>query len=351
MPLQQTSTTSNPTTAHTPTPKLKRKRALSGDAPTKVLAPNRARKASPRHIASVRASFDSLSSDFRLLEHVDFEPFSPQIRHDGDSDGDDTVSMASSTDSKLAFMPNNRPIHRYTHALSELLSQLDAVENNGDKAARTARKEAVDVVESKLERIEDAVERVSVRSVHVEHSDIEGGLLAEDHLTAISQTLDAAAVNVGENMPSSELRSVTEAIATSPDSPRHFSSWAEAVSPTLDLAVNNSKLIDALLDSNEDHVSTLSEPSCDAAHLHATRTPSEVGSTAVIGAYHLDTMSRQSDTPEPPASDVGVTSASVDLINGQSAPVGASTPGEEESLATNSVADSLQAIGSILSGE
>jgi hypothetical protein len=335
--------TNGPTTTRVPTTKLERKRALSGDAAAKVLA-HRLSKASLQQIVSVRASFDSLSSDFRLPEHVDFEPSSPHAYHDGDGDGDDSASVAS-TDSKLAFTPNNRPIHQYTHALGELLSQLDAVESNGDETVRTARKEAVSVVESELERIEDVVERMSVGSAHVQDSDIEEGLQAGDHEKATSQSSDAAVGEVTKNTPCPEAADVTEAISTNTDPSDHFSLLTKVVSPTVDLVTNNSKPVDASLDPTEDHAFPHFEASNGDAPLHATRISSEGGRTTAIDICSLDTMSTQPES----ASDVRATLASADLINARSVPVSAVTH-EEESSATNPVATSLQTMGSTLSG-
>ncbi|KAI0830325.1 hypothetical protein BC628DRAFT_1474239 [Trametes gibbosa] len=113
----------------------------------------RARKLSLAQITSVEDALRKLESTFEFPPHLDFVNPVPA----------DAPSVAeNSTDSDepgpLAYTPNNSPVHAYEHALSELLTQLDAVESNGDLSVRGRRKEVVREVERALEEIERRVE-------------------------------------------------------------------------------------------------------------------------------------------------------------------------------------------------
>jgi BAG domain len=97
-------------------------------------------------IRKIEASFQVLESDFVFPRKVDFTPPSSPT--------------SSGTDSpiKLAYTSRNAPIHNYTHALSVLLTQLDAIESFGSDDVRHKRKEVVDRVEGALEGVERVVE-------------------------------------------------------------------------------------------------------------------------------------------------------------------------------------------------
>ncbi|KAJ1302143.1 hypothetical protein OPQ81_000971 [Rhizoctonia solani] len=80
----------------------------------------------------ILASLATIQSEFTFPTQLDFLPGSP----------------------KLAYTPNNAPLHGYEHALTGLLTQLDAVESYGDDGVRKARKEAVKTIEKELERLD-----------------------------------------------------------------------------------------------------------------------------------------------------------------------------------------------------
>ncbi|CAE7056090.1 unnamed protein product [Rhizoctonia solani] len=88
----------------------------------------------PSHAAiqSILSSFSQLQSEFTFPIQLDFLPNS----------------------SKLAYTPNNAPLHGYEHALTGLLTRLDAVESYGDDGVRKARKEVVKTIEKELERLD-----------------------------------------------------------------------------------------------------------------------------------------------------------------------------------------------------
>ncbi|CUA74807.1 hypothetical protein RSOLAG22IIIB_11503 [Rhizoctonia solani] len=89
----------------------------------------------PSHTAiqSVLSSLTALQSEFTFPTRLDFQPGS----------------------SKLAYTPNNAPLHGYEHALTGLLTKLDAVESYGDDGVRRARKEGVKTIEQELERLDE----------------------------------------------------------------------------------------------------------------------------------------------------------------------------------------------------
>ncbi|KAH7345718.1 hypothetical protein B0J17DRAFT_713267 [Rhizoctonia solani] len=65
---------------------------------------------------------------------------------------------------KLAYTPNNAPLHGYEHALTGLLTRLDAVESYGDDGVRRARKEAVKTIERALERLDEMKAEIRKRA-------------------------------------------------------------------------------------------------------------------------------------------------------------------------------------------
>ncbi|CAE6522471.1 unnamed protein product [Rhizoctonia solani] len=114
----------------------------------------------PSHttIRSIFSSFTTLQSEFTFPTRLDFQPGS----------------------SKLAYTPNNAPLHRYEHALTGLLTRLDAVESYGDDGVRRARKEAVKTIEQELERLDEmkaeAWRRISEPEPEVVKSNTGGGV-------------------------------------------------------------------------------------------------------------------------------------------------------------------------------
>ncbi|KAG9080138.1 hypothetical protein FRC06_007039 [Ceratobasidium sp. 370] len=86
--------------------------------------------------AGILVTFASLSSNFTFPSQLDFS------------------SPSSSDSPKLAYTPNNAPLHQYEHELTGLLTQLDAVESYGDGDVRKARKEAVKRIEKELAELD-----------------------------------------------------------------------------------------------------------------------------------------------------------------------------------------------------
>ncbi|KAG8792585.1 hypothetical protein FRC12_005636 [Ceratobasidium sp. 428] len=88
-------------------------------------------------VGGIVAMFASLRSSFTFPSRLDF------------------VSPSSCDSPKLAYTPNNAPLHQYEHVLTGLLTQLDAVESYGDEGVRKARKEAVKQIEGELAGLDE----------------------------------------------------------------------------------------------------------------------------------------------------------------------------------------------------
>ncbi|KAI0758902.1 hypothetical protein C8Q74DRAFT_271226 [Fomes fomentarius] len=109
----------------------------------------RARRLSLTEIKTVEDALRKLEDAFELPEHLDFNFASPVPESPISEDG---------LEQKLAYTPNNTPVHAYEHALNDLLTRLDAVESNGDDEVRGRRREVVKEVERALEAMERNVE-------------------------------------------------------------------------------------------------------------------------------------------------------------------------------------------------
>ncbi|KAG8696960.1 hypothetical protein FRC09_008172 [Ceratobasidium sp. 395] len=96
---------------------------------------------SPSHkaVIDILSKFTNLKSSFTFPATLDFLPPPEGI---------------STPAPKLAYTPNNAPLHQYEHLLTGLLTQLDAVESYGDAKVRKARKDAVKEIEKELEGLD-----------------------------------------------------------------------------------------------------------------------------------------------------------------------------------------------------
>lgn len=106
---------------------------------------------------NLKAKLEKVTSAFEFPQSLDFAspsstPSSPSL---------DPVDGAASDDNNilrsippLAFTPANHSYHAHAHALLALLTQADAIQSDGDKDIRKARKDFVKLVESKLAEME-----------------------------------------------------------------------------------------------------------------------------------------------------------------------------------------------------
>ncbi|KAJ7494628.1 hypothetical protein B0H11DRAFT_2002689 [Mycena galericulata] len=105
------------------------------------------RPAKPTLISPALAAVRKLERVFRVLgsEFV----FPAQL---------DFSATASLNVASLPYTPRNAPVRHYEHALNGLLTQLDAIDSQGDVAVRTQRKLVVGMVERALEDLDKIVE-------------------------------------------------------------------------------------------------------------------------------------------------------------------------------------------------
>ncbi|KAG9118901.1 hypothetical protein FRC07_006343 [Ceratobasidium sp. 392] len=94
---------------------------------------------SRKAVLDILSKFTTLKSGFTFPASLDFLP---------------TPEGVSTPTPKLAYTPNNAPLHQYEHLLTGLLTQLDAVESYGDAEVRKARKDAVKEIEKELEELD-----------------------------------------------------------------------------------------------------------------------------------------------------------------------------------------------------
>ncbi|KAG8698474.1 hypothetical protein FRC08_005888, partial [Ceratobasidium sp. 394] len=107
----------------------------AADADTQQVDTSLSRKV----VTNILSKFASLKSGFTFPPTLDFLP-SPE--------------GVSTPTPKLAYTPNNAPLHQYEHLLTGLLTQLDAVESYGDAEVRKTRKDAVKEIEKELEELD-----------------------------------------------------------------------------------------------------------------------------------------------------------------------------------------------------
>jgi hypothetical protein len=128
VPAASSAETSAPASPATPAP-----------APTATFT----RKPSLEILDRLSTTFAHLTSAF-TLPAVDFSRPS-------------TPGRSSSPTTHLSFTTANRPIHEYEAALSKLLTELDAVDSDGDDSVRTRRRELVKSVEAALADLDAAI--------------------------------------------------------------------------------------------------------------------------------------------------------------------------------------------------
>ncbi|KAH9931627.1 uncharacterized protein BXZ73DRAFT_77650 [Epithele typhae] len=104
-------------------------------------------------IAAVEGALRALQDAFSFPDHLEFSPSRSR-----------TPSPTPSSSDGLAYTAHNSPVHAYEHALTALLTRLDAVESNGDESVRGRRKEVVRDIERAFDAVERRVEAERERS-------------------------------------------------------------------------------------------------------------------------------------------------------------------------------------------
>jgi hypothetical protein len=97
--------------------------------------------ASLNSIALLQDKYNSLRSGFQFPTNLAFAP--------------STSPITPASSPTLLYNPTNAPVHAYEHALTNLLTELDAVESFGDAHVRDVRRTLVRNVEAELEALEE----------------------------------------------------------------------------------------------------------------------------------------------------------------------------------------------------
>ncbi|CAE6391428.1 unnamed protein product [Rhizoctonia solani] len=124
---------------------------VSTSAPTSPKVPERAPSpvpsvasdasdASLNSIALLQGKYESLRSEFTFPSELTFAP---------------TNRITPASAPTLLYNPTNAPVHAYENALTNLLTELDAVESFGDEHVRDVRRSLVKSVEAELEALEE----------------------------------------------------------------------------------------------------------------------------------------------------------------------------------------------------
>ncbi|CAE6397928.1 unnamed protein product [Rhizoctonia solani] len=119
---------------------------VSPKVPARVPSPapsvaSDASDASLNSIAQLQGKYESLRSGFTFPSNLAFAP----------SKGPITPASTPT----LLYNPTNAPVHAYENALTNLLTELDAVESFGDDHVRDTRRSLVKSVEAELEALEE----------------------------------------------------------------------------------------------------------------------------------------------------------------------------------------------------
>jgi len=117
---------------------------------------------------------------------------------------------------RLAYNPTNASIHAYEHALSELLTKLDAVESFGFRGIRERRKEVVVQIEKELEELEKKVsEAITVGAAPVikttEDRAAEDYMMVEAEDAAVGLSDDAQEIAEGYELDTDDAATVVPA--------------------------------------------------------------------------------------------------------------------------------------------
>ncbi|KIK96508.1 hypothetical protein PAXRUDRAFT_825869 [Paxillus rubicundulus Ve08.2h10] len=111
------------------------------DSETEAAADPSSIQSSLSTIDEINASLHTLKSEFEFPEELDFAP------------------SADGSELGLAYSSRNAPLRFYDHALSQLLSRLDAVPSYGSRKVRDARKITVRKIENALEELDREMEK------------------------------------------------------------------------------------------------------------------------------------------------------------------------------------------------
>jgi hypothetical protein len=236
------------------------------------------RKPSLETLDRLSTTFSHLTSTF-TLPPVDFSRAS-------------TPDRSSSPTTHLSFTTANRPIHEYEAALSKLLTELDAVESDGDDTVRMRRRELVKSVEGALADLDAAI--AAQRREHDQD-------LQKSSVDYAVQAVSADDVQGREMTTSTETAVPTSTIKLVAPIPVH----ASQASSSLDTALLATAPIDDANTSSEDSVHIVADTDAEdvgAASTVVEQDAADIPPTADTVSAHLGTPSTdEADIETAPA--------------------------------------------------
>jgi hypothetical protein len=260
--------------------------ATSAPAPPPTPAPaptaTFTRKPSLETLDRLSTTFSHLTSTF-TLPPVDFSRAS-------------TPGRSSSPTTHLSFTTANRPIHEYEAALSKLLTELDAVDSDGDDAVRMRRRELVKSVEGALADLDAAI--AAQRREH--DQDLQEPSV--EHTVAAVSTTDVQGYDVATSTETAVPNSTIEIVAPVPV-------HASQAPSSLDTALLATAPVDDANTSPEDTIHIVANT--DAADVGATSPIVEQDAADITPT--IDTVPVDLDTPSTDEADIETTPATSTL--------------------------------------
>jgi hypothetical protein len=205
-----------------------------------------------------------------------------------------TPGRSSSPTTHLSFTTANRPIHEYEAALSKLLTELDAVDSDGDDTVRMRRRELVKSVEGALAELDAAI--AAQRREH--DQDLQEPSV--NHAVQAVSTTDVR--DMGTSTETAVPTSTIEIVAPIPV-------HASQAPSSLDTALLATAPVDDVNASPDDTIHIVADT--DAADVGATSPIVE--QDAVDITLTIDTVPVDLDTPSTDGTDIATAPATSTL--------------------------------------
>jgi hypothetical protein len=203
-----------------------------------------------------------------------------------------TPGRSSSPTTHLSFTTANRPIHEYEAALSKLLTELDAVDSDGDDAVRMRRRELVKSVEAALAELDAAI--AAQRREH--DQDLQEPSVA--HAVQAVSTTDVQGRDMGTSTETAVPTSTIEIVAPVP-------LHASQAPSSLDTALFATAPVDDVNASPEDIIHIVADT--NAADIGAASPIVEQDAADIVPT--VDTVPADLDTPSTDEADIATAPA------------------------------------------
>ncbi|CAE7146485.1 unnamed protein product, partial [Rhizoctonia solani] len=191
-----------------PAPVKEAQSAASASASNSSKVPERASSPAPsvasdasdaslNSIASVQSKYESLRSGFTFPSALAFAP----------AEGPITPASAPT----LPYNVTNAPVHAYEYALTNLLTQLDAIDSFGDEHVRDVRRSLVKSVEAELEALEEKKREAWRNQVEVK-------VATPSPVESVSRVIEPESVPAPESDLSNPISLVAARLSEAPES-------------------------------------------------------------------------------------------------------------------------------------